>query len=179
MWWNRKNSFERGIGAAEAQTAVAVERLADGIQDRLGSATGEQLAASLRQLASRIDELDLSGQVLRRRRELEKASKKASRQVQRALHDFDKTRGRVVGEAGALASFVGAEAGRTGQQLATLGQKAAPDEPAGWILPSLFGFAFGFAFGFLIARTLRPKPALRSLGSGADRREPGAAEGAA
>jgi hypothetical protein len=168
MWWNPKNRFERGIDAAEAQTAVAVERIADGIQERLGSAAGAQLAANLRQLAGRIEELDLAGEVQRRRRELERASKKASRRVQRALHDFERTRERVVGEAG-----------RTGQQLATLGQKAAPEEPAGWILPSLFGFAFGFAFGFVIARSLRPKAALRSLESGAERREPGAAEGAA
>jgi hypothetical protein len=150
MLWNRKNSFERGIDAAEARTAVAVERLADGIQERIGSSTGEQLAANLRQLAGRIDELDLSGQVQRRRRELEKASKKASRQVQRAMHDLERTRGRVVGEAE-----------RTGKQLATIGHKAVPEEPTGWIVPSLFGFAFGFAFGFVVARTLRPRAELR------------------
>lgn len=179
MWWNRKNSFERGIDAAEARTAVAVERLADGIEERIGSSAGEQLAANLRQLASRIDELDLSGQVQRRRRELEKASKKASRQVNRAMHDFEKTRGRVVGEAGALASMVGAEAGRTGKQLATLSHKAVPEEPAAWIVPSLFGFAFGFAFGFVIARTLRPRSWEHSFEERGGSREPGAAEGAA
>jgi hypothetical protein len=157
MWWNRKNSFERGIGAAEAQTAVAVERLADGIQGRLGNPAGEQLAANLRQLASRVDELDLSGEVQRRRRELEKASKKASRQVQRTMHDFEKTRGRIAGEASALATRVGSEAERTGQQLVTIGHKAVPEEPTGWIVPSLFGFVFGFSFGFVLARTMRPK----------------------
>ena len=179
MWWNRKNSFERGIDAAEARTAVAVEHLAEGIQERIGNSTGEQLAANLRQLASRIDDLDLSGQVQRRRRELEKASKKASRQVQRAMHDFEKTRGRIAGEAGAIATLVGAEAGRTGQQLATLSHKAVPKEPAGWIIPSLFGFAFGFAFGFVIARALRPTAMGHSLEAQGGSREPGAAEGAA
>jgi hypothetical protein len=159
MLWNRKNSFERGIDAAEARTAVAVERLADGIQGRIGSSTGEQLAANLRQLAGRIDELDLSGQMQRRRRELEKASKKASRQVQRAMHDLERTRGRVVGEAE-----------RTGKQLVTIGHKAVPEEPTGWIVPSLFGFAFGFAFGFVVARTLRPRAELRrrQVGAGDD-----------
>jgi hypothetical protein len=159
MLWNRKNSFERGIDAAEARTAVAVERLADGIQERIGSSTGEQLAANLRQLAGRIDELDLSGQMQRRRRELEKASKKASRQVQRAMHDLERTRGRVVGEAE-----------RTGKQLVTIGHKAVPEEPTGWIVPSLFGFAFGFAFGFVVARTLRPRAELRrrQVGAGED-----------
>jgi hypothetical protein len=159
MWWNRKNRLERGIDAAEAQTAVAVERLAEGIQDRLDNPTGQQLAANLRQLAGRIDELDLSGQMQRRRRELEKASKKASHQVHRAMHDFEKTRGRIVGEAE-----------RTGKQLVTIGHKAVPEEPTGWIVPSLFGFAFGFAFGFVVARTLRPRAELRGrqVGAGDD-----------
>lgn len=168
MWWNRKRSLEHSIDAAEAQAAMAVERIADGIQERIGSTAGAQLAANLRQLAGRIDELDLAGQLLSRRRGLERAARKASRQVQRALHDFERTRERLADEAG-----------RTGQQLATLGQRTLPDEPARWIVPTLFDFAFGFAFGFAIAYSLRPKRIARNLEARAEQREPGAAEGAA
>src|SRR5687767_475845 len=101
--WNRKNTFERRIDAVESQAVGAVERLAEGIQERLSNPTGEQLAANLRHFASRVEDLGVSDQVYRRRRELEKASKKASRQVEHAMRDFDKSRSRVVGEASALA----------------------------------------------------------------------------
>ncbi|NTU85826.1 MAG: hypothetical protein HGA45_41930 [Chloroflexales bacterium] len=157
--WSRKNKFERSIGALESNTATATEELATAIRERFPNETGQQIAENLARLAKNVEQLDLSDAVLQRRKELEKAAKKASRQVDRAIKDLDKTRSRVARDANALAARVGESVEQGGQQLATLSQKTVPPEPAGWIMPSFVGFLFGFGAGFLVARKRRQEPA--------------------
>jgi cell division septum initiation protein DivIVA len=166
--WNRKNSLERRVDLIEGKTATAVGELADTIRHRYGNETGQQLAANLAQLAQSIDQLDLSDSMVRRRKELERAAKKASRQMRRTLKDLEKSRGRVAQDAtalanrvthdaGALATRVGEQVEHGGQQLATISKQAVPAQPAAWIAPSLLGFALGFVFGFLFARGRRKR----------------------
>ncbi len=153
--WKRKNRVERRIESLEHNTAAAVEDLADTVRRRFDGETGQQLAGSLAQLARNINQLELGDAMAKRRRELERATKKATKQVNRALRDLEKTRGRVAREANALAAKVSESVEQGGQQLATLGQKAVPSEPAGWVTPTLLGFAIGFGVGFAIARSRR------------------------
>lgn len=153
--WKRKNSVERRIDSLEHSTATAVEDLADNVRRRFEGEAGQQLAGNLTQLARNIDHLELGDAVARRRRELERATRKANRQVNRALRDLEKTRGKVARDASALAARVGESVEHGGQQLATIGHKAVPSEPTGWVLPTLLGFLLGFGAGFLIARSRR------------------------
>lgn len=153
--WNRKNSFERGIDSLQDGTATAVEDLAATVRERFDNDAGRQLAGNLTQLARSVEELDLSDKVAKRRRELEKATKKANRQVNRAVKDLEKSRARFASDANALATRVGERVEEGGQQLATLGQKTVPGEPTGWIMPTLLGFLLGFGAGFLLARVWR------------------------
>lgn len=166
--WKRKTNLEHRMDQIEGQTATAVEHLADTVRQRYATEAGQQLAANLAHLAQAIDQLNLGDTMMRRRRELEHAAKKANRQMLRTLKDLEHTRGRVARDAGVLATRVGHDAGvlatRVGeqvehgsQQLATLSQKAAPAEPRAWILPSLLGFTLGFGLGFLIARRRRKR----------------------
>jgi hypothetical protein len=164
--WNRKNRFERNVDQLEGKTVTAVEDLAGTIRQRYAGETGQQLANNLAQLAHSIEQLDLGESMARRRKELERATRKASRRMNHALKDLEKTRGRVQRDAGALATRVSHDAGALavqareqvehgGQQLATISQKAVPTEPAAWIAPSLLGFGLGFGLGFLFARRRR------------------------
>ncbi|HMQ34188.1 MAG TPA: hypothetical protein PKD53_25870, partial [Chloroflexaceae bacterium] len=141
--WNRKNSVERRIDSLERSTATAVEDLADTVRQRFDNEAGQQLAGNLAQLARNIDHLELGDTMARRRKELERATKKATRQVNRALRDLEKTRGKVARDANALAARVGESVEHGGQQLATIGQKAVPSEPTGWVMPTLLGFLLG------------------------------------
>lgn len=164
--WNRKNSIERRVDQLEGKTVTAVEDLAGTVRQRFPNETGRQLADNLAQLAHNIEQLDLGDSMARRRRELERAARKANRQMNRAVKDLERTRGRVARDAGALAARVSHDAGALatrvgeqvehgGHQLATISQKAAPAEPAAWIAPSLLGFGLGFGLGFLFARRRR------------------------
>lgn len=150
--WSRKNAVERGIDSLESGTAVATADLAKTIRGRFNTDTGRQIADNLNQLAKNIEHLDLSDAMQQRRKEMERAAKKASRQVDRAMKDLDKTRARIARDANVLASRVGESVEHSGQQIATLSQKAVPPEPAGWILPSFVGFLLGFGAGFFVAR---------------------------
>lgn len=164
--WNRKNRIERGVAQLEGKTATAVEELADTVRQRYTNETGQQLANSLALLARSIEQLDLGDSMVRRRKELERAARKASRRMDRTLKDLEKTRGRVRRDANALATRVGHDASALavqareqvehgGQQLATISQKTVPAEPTAWIAPSLLGFGLGFGLGFLFARRQR------------------------
>lgn len=154
-----KNKFERGIDTLEDGTATAAVDLAETIRERYDNEAGRQIADNLNKLAKSVEQLDLSDAVLQRRKELEKAAKKASRQVDRAMKDLEKTRTRIAKDANALAARVGESVEHSGQQIATLSQKTVPPEPAGWILPSSLGFLLGFGAGFLVARKRREEPA--------------------
>jgi uncharacterized phage infection (PIP) family protein YhgE len=155
MFWRRKNRFERGLDTLENGASEAVAQLAEKVRDQIDGEAGTVLAGNLQQLAQRVDELNLSDSVLKRRKELERAARKASKQVNRALKDFDKTRGRIAQDANALAHRVGDQLEHGGQQLATISHKAAPAEPTGWILPTLLGFMLGLGAGFLLAGLTR------------------------
>lgn len=168
MFWRKKNSLERGIDSLESGASEAVTQLADTVRDRLESEAGKQLAQNLEQLAKRVNELDLSDAVLKRRKELEQAANKASKQVNRALKDFDKTRGRIAKDANKLAHRVGDQLEQGGQQLATLGHKSVPSEPTGWILPTILGFGVGLGLGLLLGRFSRPKQEERHSPSPSD-----------
>ena len=124
--WRRKNSLERGLATMETNTAVAVDQLAERIRERMDNETGQQLAQTLTRLAERVDALDLSDQMQRSRKELSKAAKKAGKQVE-----------------------------HSGKQIAAESAQTVPNEPTGWITPSLLGFLCGFGAGFLIARSSR------------------------
>lgn len=126
--WSRKNGLERGIERAEHNTAIAVDQLAERIRERLDNETGQQLADTLTRLAERVEALDLADQVKRGRKELRRAAKQASKQVERSR-----------------------------RQLAAAGAHAVPAEPSAWIAPTLLGFLFGFGLGLLLARFLRPR----------------------
>lgn len=164
--WTRKNTLERRVDKFEGKTVAAMEELAESVRQRFQNETGQQLAANLVQLAHNIEQLDLSDSMVRRRKELERAARKASRRMNRAVKDLEKTRGRVAQDASALAARVSHDAGALatrmgeqvehgGHQLATISHKAAPAEPAGWIAPTLLGFGLGFGLGFLFARRRR------------------------
>lgn len=150
--WMRKNRLERGIDSLESGTVSAVEDLAETVRQRFDNDAGRQLAGNLSQLARNVEQLDLSDSMRRRRKELERATRKANRQVNRAIKDLDKTRARVARDANALAHRVGESVEHSGQQLATIGQKTVPSEPTGWLMPTVLGFLLGFGAGFLIAR---------------------------
>jgi len=124
--WRRKNSLERGVATMETNTAVAVDQLAERIRAQMDNETGQQLAQTLTHLAERVEALDLSGQMQQSRREITKAAKKASKQVE-----------------------------QSGKQIAAISAQTVPAEPTGWITPSLLGFLCGFGAGFLIARSSR------------------------
>ncbi len=124
--WRRKNSLERGLATMETNTAMAVDQLAERIRERMDNETGQQLAQTLTRLAERVDALDLSDQMQRSRREISKAAKKAGKQVE-----------------------------HSGKQIAAVSAQTVPNEPTGWITPSLLGFLCGFGAGFLIARSSR------------------------
>lgn len=126
--WNRKNKFERSLDKAEANTAVAVSHLADTIREKVGGDQGEQIAQALAHLAERVDALDLSDQVRRSRKEIQKATKKASKQVE-----------------------------RSGKQIAAISAQAVPAEPTNWIAPTFIGFLLGFGAGFLVGSARRPQ----------------------
>lgn len=153
--WTRKNRLERGIETLESGAVSAVEELADTVRQRFDNEAGRQLAGNLTQFARNVEQLDLGDSMLRRRKELERATRKANRRVNRAIKDLDKTRSRVAHDANALAHRVGESATHGGQQLATIGQKAVPAEPTGWVMPIVLGFLLGFGAGFLVARRRR------------------------
>ena len=124
--WRRKNSLERGLATMETNTVVAVDQLAERIRERMDNETGQQLAQTLTRLAERVDALDLADQMQHGRKELRKATKQASKQVERGS-----------------------------KQLAAMSAQTVPSEPTGWIAPSLLGFLCGFGVGFFIARASR------------------------
>lgn len=124
--WSRKNRFEQGVASAEANTAAAVEQLADTVRDRLDHPSGEQVAGALSALAKRVEDLELADQLQQSRRQLRKAAKQAGKRVE-----------------------------RSGQQLAEFSSHTVPSEPTGWIAPTFLGFLLGFGLGFLIANTSR------------------------
>lgn len=157
--FSRKNRLERGIASLEGGAATAVEDLAATIGQRFDSETGRKLADNLNQLARNVEQLELSDSVAARRRELEKAARKASRQMDRAIKDLEKTRSKVARDANVLAARVGENLEQGGQQLATISQKTVPQEPTGWIMPTLFGFLLGFGAGFLFARARKTRAA--------------------
>lgn len=127
--FGRKTSFERGLDKAEANTAVAVNQLADSIREKVGGEQGVQIAQALNQLADRVDALDLADQVRRGRKELQKATKRASKQVE-----------------------------RSGKQIAAASAHAVPAEPTNWIVPTVLGLLLGFGAGFFVARATAKKP---------------------
>ncbi|MFV9505318.1 MAG: hypothetical protein AB4911_12220 [Oscillochloridaceae bacterium umkhey_bin13] len=153
--WKRKTKIERQLDAAEHATSEAVGQLASTIRDRFEGDASRQVAENLDQLARRIDDLDLSDTMRKRRKELERATKKANRKVDEALKELDKTRTRVSRDANQLAARVGGTIEEGSHQLATISHQAAPAEPRAWIVPTFFGFLAGFGLGFLFAR--RPK----------------------
>lgn len=157
--WTRKNRLERQIDSLESGTVSAVEDLAATVRERFDNEAGRQLAGNLTQLAKNVEQLELSDSLARRRKELEKATRKANRQVNRAIKDLDKTRARVAHDANALAHRVGESVEHGGQQLATIGQKTVPSEPTGWVMPTVLGFLLGFGAGFLVASRRRRRPA--------------------
>lgn len=126
--WNRKNRFERRLETMESNAAAAVGQLAGTIRERLDNESGEQIAKALTALAERVEHLELADQVRRGRKEITRAAKKAGKQVERG-----------------------------GKQIATLSAHAVPEEPTGWIAPTLVGFLAGFGLGFLVARVARPR----------------------
>lgn len=150
--WKRKTKIERQIGQAEHATSEAVEQLATNIRGRFEGDASRQVADNLEELARRIDDLDLSDKVRKRRKELERATKKANRKVDEALKELDKTRGRVTRDANALAARVGDTLEEGSHQLATISHQAAPAEPRAWLVPTMVGFLAGFGLGFLFGR---------------------------
>lgn len=150
--WKRKTKIERQLDAAEHATSEAVGQLANTIRERFDGEASRQVAENLDQLARRIDDLDLGDTMRKRRKELERATKKANRKVEQALKELDKTRARVSRDANQLAARVGDTLEEGSHQLANLSQQAAPAEPRAWIVPTFFGFLAGFGFGFLFAR---------------------------
>lgn len=155
--WRRKNKFERQLDTLETQASEAVGQLAGTIRGRFDNEVGQEVAAHLSQLARRVDELDLSDQVAQRRKKLEKAAKKASRRVDRAIKDLEKTRGKVARDARELASQVGENLEHSGQQIATISQQSVPEKPGGWIMPTLLGLLVGFGLGFFVAKKTSKK----------------------
>ncbi len=153
--WRRKNRFERSIDVAETKTAERVNQLAEQVRERFDSESGQQLADNLNELARRVDDLDLSKTVYKRRKDLEKAARRANKQIDRAVRDLEQVRGKVAHDASLLAARVGEQLEERGQQIATVGIQSVPSQPTGWIIPILFGFLIGFGAGFLIARNSR------------------------
>lgn len=126
--WNRKNRFEQGLDTAEANVAHAVSDLADTIRHRVDNEQGKQIAKALTNLADRVDSLDLSDQVVRSRKEIQKAAKKAKKQAR-----------------------------ASGKQIAAISAQAVPEQPSNWIAPTFIGFLLGFGAGFFAARLMRPE----------------------
>ena len=50
------------------------------------------------------------------------------------------------------AQRVGEQVEHTGEQLAALGSKSVPEQPSGWITPSLIGFMLGLGTGIVLDR---------------------------
>lgn len=123
--FSRKTNLERGIDQMEHSAAVAVEQLAETIRERVDNETGEQIAKTLARLAERVDAMDLADQVHRSRRQMQKAARRVSKQVEKGGH-----------------------------QLAAMGAKSVPEAPAAWIMPSLIGFLLGMGVGIFLARML-------------------------
>ncbi len=121
--FSRKTNLERGIDQMEHSAAAAVEQLAETIRERVDNETGEQIAKTLARLAERVDAMDLADQVKRSRKQVQKAAKRVSKQVEQGSH-----------------------------QLAAMGAKSVPEEPTEWIMPSLVGFLLGVGTGFFLGR---------------------------
>jgi hypothetical protein len=126
--WNRKNRFEQGLDTAETNVAHAVSDLADTIRQKVDTEQGKQLASALTNFADRVDALDLSDQVVRSRKEIQKAAKKAKKQAR-----------------------------ASGKQIAAISAQAVPEQPSNWIAPTFIGFLLGFGAGFFAARLTSSK----------------------
>ncbi len=50
------------------------------------------------------------------------------------------------------AQRVGEQVEHTGEQLAAIGAKSVPEQPSGWITPSLVGFLLGLGTGIVLDR---------------------------
>ncbi|MGQ9927316.1 MAG: hypothetical protein ACUVS4_10645 [Chloroflexaceae bacterium] len=50
------------------------------------------------------------------------------------------------------AQRVGEQVEHTGEQLAALGSRSVPEQPSGWITPSLIGFILGLGTGIVLDR---------------------------
>jgi hypothetical protein len=50
------------------------------------------------------------------------------------------------------AQRVGEQVEHTGEQLAALGARSVPEQPSGWITPSLIGFMLGLGTGIVLDR---------------------------
>lgn len=165
MFWNRKNRFEQGLASAETGTAEAIDQLALTVREKLDGEAGEKISSALTNLADQVGDLKLATQVQQSRKEIERATRKARKELERNRRQIANTIAAQADELGISDQVARSrkeieratkqarkQVEQGSKQIAEIGARTVPDEPSNWVLPTIVGFLLGFGAGFFTSR---------------------------